>query len=359
MKRILFFLLAALLVVGGGLAYILLSDSPDKVLKDGLTNLVGLTGAGTLQLDVSWTNAKTKSTTGFTYKGPVDLRDPIQPNISGLIRVGAGAGKLGPEDQTGDLVAVKDYVALRPRSVGPELRAAYIGLAGITSTKPYVRFEREAFLESLEADNLITETKGEDVRKAFAFIVPLALPQGGLIQTQSATLGPLEVVYFKIDRSGISPFVYNLLKVWYGRAPTAEELGLIDRLVQGAGSATFRLAVTKKTHVPVELVADFPYVDRDNKPTPITVHAVLSLGDVGQIQSIVLPSGTVDANIGMTGAQANITLPSAGTSTNATTSTDLGTERSFGQMVGGAKIDLYQNYIDTLKKRRVMRPRRK
>lgn len=357
MKRIIFFLFTTIFVVCGGLILILTSDTPEKVLHDGLTKLIEMKSAGTMKLDVSWTSEKTKSTTGFTYTGAVDIQNILSPNISGVVRIGANT--TGLEDQTGDIVAVQEYIAVRPRSVGPEWRAKYEKLAGVSTTKPYVRFERSTFFEALGYEQATTESTNEDIRKALAFIYPLAIPQGPLLEAKSS-IGPLKIVNFKIDRSGVNAFMYNMLKTWHGRAPTAEELGTIDRVFQAAATATFRIAITKDTRIPVELQGDFPYVDSFGKLTPLTVHFTLGLQGLNQMQDILMPPSSIDAAIGLKGAQASITLPSAHVSTStAFQLQNSETQQTFGQIVNEARIDVYEKYLDTLKKKNTTSKSRK
>ena len=349
MKRILFFLLAAVLVVGGGLTAILLSDTPQKAVQGGLSHLVAMQGAQEIQLNVSWTDSKTKATTGFTYTGALDLRDLLAPNTSGLLRVGAGVQSA--IDQTGDVVALGDQVELRPRSVGPEWRAVYQRFVGITTTtQPYVRFDRDTLLLALDPNFPAITATSSDMRRALAFFPPVAAPQGDLMQANTS-LGMLDVVDFTLDRNSFDPFLYNLLKAWYGRNPTAEELVLVDRLMQSAGAGTYRMAVTKDTRLPVELDGQFPYLGADMKPTTVMVHFTLGLQGVGELPSITLPPNAVDASLGLTGAQADLSLPSAANATGTHVGLSaIGAQPTIGQIVNNKQIDLYDTYIDTLRK---------
>ncbi|MCI0478918.1 hypothetical protein L0Y59_00020, partial [Candidatus Uhrbacteria bacterium] len=163
MKRAVLGALGGTVIVGIFLLWWVGRDTPEKALHDAIRKLASARSIGHAALDVTWTDATTRVTTGWTAVGQVDLEDVARPQALGVVRTSQGV--FGPSEQTADAILTDDRIALRPRDVSAEYRSRYLDITGDKDVRRFVTLQRDPFLDGKGLGAFIAHGDGGDIRK--------------------------------------------------------------------------------------------------------------------------------------------------------------------------------------------------
>jgi len=340
------------LVLGGGFGlWWFLRDTPEKVLRDGFSSLISLKTAKTCSLDVSWTDIAARTTTGFSYSGQIDLKSWTRPRALGAIRIGAGAAE--GQNQTGDIVIETDAVALRPRSVSPELRAYAESLSKDPSGETFLVLGRDAVLDDKGFAKAVSNAPGEDLKREAAFVVPALAPIGKLVQGSEAGR-PTVTAAFRVDRKSITPVLLALVKVWMGDNLTPDEYGWVETVSPSLSSGNFELTLDKATRLPLRLKGTFGQIDASGVETR-KISFKLALEGHNQKVSIGIPDKSKDVTeTTILKKQTRAALPQArlrvlpGNATGTGAMKPGAAPTSTGKMIDEKETDLFDKYYEEM-----------
>lgn len=307
MKRALLIFLA-ILAIGGVLAlWWFLRDTPDKVLRDGLTALVTAKSARTSNLDVSWTDFRTRQTSGFSSYSQIDLKDLAKPRSLGVLRL--AASDVQSQDQTGDLILEKDVIALRPRSVKTEWRQLAQDLTKDPLGDTFLVINRDLFLSQQGYEEALARGGSDAIRKALSFAVPVFVATGKISSGVSEGQETLAVP-FKAEKNSIKPFILSFIAAWNNDNPTPKEIAWTDMVTDMLAAGKFRIVITKATRQPLEISGEIPQSDAQGHEIR-RIKFTLEIGGLNQKVNIGIPDNAKDVTNQTVAKQRLQALPQA------------------------------------------------
>lgn len=351
MKRIWAAIFLALLIGGGFALWWFLRDTPEKALRDGFAALLGLKTAKSLNLEVSWTDPASRTTTGFGFSGQVDLKSWTRPRALGVLRVGASSA--GGQNQTGDIVIESDSLALRPRSVSPELRRYAQSLSNDPSDETFLVVGRDAFLNEKGFPKAIANGENEALKRDAVFVIPALVPVSGLVRGMDEGRQTVKST-FRVDKKSIEPVLLTLVRSWMGDNPTPEEYGWAATAAASLASGRFELTLDAATRQPLFLRGEFDQLDETGKGIRKIAFS-LGLSGHGQKVNIGIPEKSKDVtSAAVLKAQQRATLPQAKLRTlpGGATGTNFGAKNtvstSTGKMINEKETDLFEIYYEEM-----------
>lgn len=342
-----------IIFVGGGFAlWWFLRDTPEKALRDGIQGLIGLKTAKLFSLDAARSDMAARTTTGFSLLGQLDLKNPVRPRFLGTLRVGAASTQ--GQNQTGDLVIEDVALAVRPRSVGPELRATAEKLSGDPTGETFLVMGRDPFLEDNGFAKAISSAEAASLRQEAASILPSLVPLGKLAYG-SEDGRPTIIVTFRIDGKSAKPVLLSLIKTWMGDNPTPDEYGWAEAMAADLATGSFELVLDKATRLPKRLSGKLSGLD-DRGVEASRYSFTLGIEGYGQKVNIGIPEKAKDisSDVGQAGKQLKgslpqgklRSLPQTATGTDALKRTAVTT--STGKMIDETETDLFGKYYEEM-----------
>lgn len=343
MKRVLVFLVLCALLGAGVGAWWLLRDTPEKVLRDALVSFQGIRTIPEAVLDVAWLNPATRATTGFTSLMQVDLKDISLPKAMGVLRIGAQQGQ--SQDQVLAFALDGNFLAVRPQDVSTDWQAQYAELVHTTSSVPFARMQREAFLRRFGYAGAISQEKDASMRALLPSLAPTMYAASD-IERSTLDGRPIVSISVRFLRDGLQPLCIALAKAWKGTTPlTAADYAWIERMVERALAGDFRLTLDASTRQLVHI---------DGSSGDLRFH--LDLTGVNGGVSIVLPTDVVDITGDLAPGSVPVALPVSGNRPGyvAPTSTVPVVAPSYPR-----DTDAFTRYYDAMKKKGLIKGAKK
>lgn len=290
MKRFLLVLLFLVVFGGGGVAWYLLRDSPDKVLLDGARSFMALKSVGSVSVEISSTDLSARTTSGYSIEGQIDAADLTRIRGLGVVRVGAKTQQ--GQDETLDAVVDSEVIAFRPNTVTPEHRQEYAQHVGSPTSTTFLLFERASFLEKFGYRSLVAKGDSKDVRATLQFLLPTIVAEGALQRTENDGQA-IVTSAFRFNRNELRAFLIALIKSWTGKTPTPDEYAWVERTAGGLSRGDWTLSLNRTTRTLTQLTGSFPLID-DNNIEKQRVRFTVDLDGINASVSIVSPGDVVD-----------------------------------------------------------------
>jgi hypothetical protein len=367
MRRILLVILGIVLALIIAVLWWLFRDTPEKVLRDGLKNLLAAQSVEQITWEVAWSDPQTRITTGVNFAGQVNAKDMARPQFLGVVELGDGVA-VGA--QIADLVLISDKIAVRPRRVTAEYLSQYKILSGDTENKNFIYFSRDKLLSDQKLDHFTAQGEPSEIRiqaSAFSGAVSVA---GDWKKQRAVYFGlrkisaRLATVPFRINESTMRSTLTSFLKTWRDVKLAPADLQWINRSSQGLARGLFSLTVDQSSRLPVSLEGEWPVLD-DQEHELFRVRVKLALQGLNQPVNIALPENAKDATKTiLKTSPSKAALPSASARTGSST----GVEIPFGspttldssivfdtstrEYVDVENIDLWHKYMEELKKKK-------
>jgi len=344
MKRALLVFLLILLLGGAGAAWWFLRDSPDKVLRDTIVSLGQVKTIRNSSLDVSWLDAQSRATTGFTTLAQLDLKDISQPQAIGVIRLAARS--VNDQDQLLDIVLGADTVAFRPEDISPYWMARYRDVAGTTSSRPFLSINRDSFFQTLGYGGALSKGKDAALRQLLPSLQPTMYATSPL-ETSQVGDRTFVSLRFRFLRDGFQPLLIAWAGAWKGNATlNAKDYAFIEQVADNALAGDFRVTLDATTRQVVRLEGNWP--DMNSKDGLAQVRFVFDLDGVNQGVAVVVPKDALNVTAKFAPESVPSFLPNAGTRAGYIAPT------SSAETVIPSEprnIDAFSDYYDELKRR--------
>ncbi len=354
MKRALLIFLA-ILAIGGVLAlWWYLRDTPEKVLRDGMTAIVTAKTAKTFNLDVSWTDYRTRQTSGFSSYSQIDLKDLAKPRSLGVLRLSASDVK--GQEQTGDLILEKDAIAMRPRSVKAEWRQLAQELTQDPLGDTFMLVNRDMFLSQQGYEEALARGASEAIRKALSFAVPVFVAAGDITPGTSDGLETLAVP-FRADKNSIKPFILSFITAWNSDNPTPKEIAWADSVTEMLAAGKYRIVIAKITREPVEISGEIPQYDAQGHEIK-HIKFTLAIGGLNQKVNIGIPEKAKDVTNQTVAKQKLQALPQAKlkplpTGTSTVDGAKAGqVSTSTPKLINERETDLFNKYYEDMQRKK-------
>jgi len=367
MKRTLLVILGIVLVAIIATLWWFFRDTSEKVLRDGLRNLMAAESVEEISAELSWTDLNSRVTKGINFIGQMDSKDLTRPQVLGVFELGEGVVK---GEQVADLIVTQNKIALRPRRVTTEYMTRYQDLVDDPDSASFAEFLRDNWLDEKDFGHFIAQGKSKDIRDSLPAFMQVVQVAGKWEKKKEIFLGREKVsaqyvtVPFRISGSVLEPFLVSILRVWHGDNPSPTDLKWIERTGAGIDSGLFKLTIDKKTRVPVLLSGEWLVLDDDGNELH-RVRIAFEFQGVNKPVNILIPQNAVDVTAAVLKKPVpGASLPNslerapAGSGTAGTPALPSGADQSIifnttdREYIDVENIDLWHKYMEDLKKKK-------